>query len=295
MGLRTNPTQQQQRLGSELRRLRDSTGMTAAEAGRHADVSGTHLGHMESGRTAIPRAKLQALLRAYGVRSEPLANALTAMSESPGRGWWTDYRREVADSARDLAELESSAESQSVFDMVYLPGLLQTPEYARALLESANQQQDPSVTGRFLEFRLRRQDVLTGESPPRYHAIIHEAAFHMDFVRPEVMRRQLAHLIEVVRLPHVTVQILPFRSGGFPAVGTPFTLFGSTPPELSTVYLEHDAGSVFLGDRREIDRYTEIFSRLSTVALPPLAMDAEREFATKRDSYSLVQHLAYIL
>lgn len=293
MGLRTNPTQQQQRLGSELRRLRDAVGMTAAEAGRHAGMSGTHLGHMESGRTAFPPNKLHALLRAYGIESEPYANALLSMSESTGRGWWSDYRREVADTARDLAELESTATSQRLFEMVHLPGLLQTPEYARALLESA--QRDTSATERFLEFRLRRQEVLAGDSPPHYHAVIHEAAFHMGFVPPEVMRRQLAHLVEVVRLPHVTVQILPFKSGEFPSVGTPFTLFGRTPPELSTIYLEHDAGSAFFGDHQHISRYTEVFSKLSTVALPPLALDAEREFATKRDSYSLVQHLSYIL
>ncbi|MGH9197208.1 MAG: helix-turn-helix domain-containing protein [Acidimicrobiia bacterium] len=295
MGLRTNPTQQQQRLGAELRKLRDAAGITAADAGRHADISGTHLGHMESGRTAFPRIKLQALLYAYGIESEPYINALLTMSDATGRGWWSDYRHDVAGNARDLAELECTATSQSVFDMVYLPGLLQTPEYAQALLESANHDKDATTTERFLRFRLQRQEILTGDSPPRYHAIIHEAAFHMDFVSPDIMRRQLAHLVEVVRLPHVTVQILPFKSGGFPAVGTPFTLFGTTPPELSTVYLEHDAGSVFFGDQRRIGHYTEIFAKLSSVALPPLTLETEREFATKRDSFSLVQHLAYIL
>lgn len=295
MGLRHNPTQQQQRLGAELRRLRDIAGMTAAEAGRYAGISGTHLGHMESGRTAIPKGKLAALLDAYGIDSEPHAEALLALSEANGRGWWSNYRHDVADSARDLAELESASDSQSVFEMVYLPGLLQTPEYARALLESTNQDQDPSVTQRFLDFRLRRQEVLAGKSAPKYHAIVHEAALHMDFVPSDVMRRQLAHLTEISRLPHVTVQFLPFKSGGFPAVGTPFTLFGTTPPELSTVYLEHDAGSVFFGDQKHITRYTEIFASLAKVALPPLAPEAEREFATKRDSFGLLQHLAYTL
>jgi transcriptional regulator with XRE-family HTH domain len=295
MGLRSHPTQQQQRFGSELRKLRDAAGMTAAEAGKHADISGTHLGHMESGRTAIPRARLEQLLHAYGVGSESLGRALLAMCEGTGRGWWSAYRRDVAASARDLAELEAASSSQCVFDMVYLPGLLQTPEYAEALLKSANPGQDPAVTRRFLQFRLERQGILSGDSPPSYHAVIHEAAFHMDFVPGDVMRRQLAHLVEVGRLPHVTVQLLPFKSGGFPAVGTPFTLFGTTPRELSTVYLEHDAGSVFFGDEKHLVRYTEIFASLSRVALAPLALEGEREFATKRDSYHLVQHLAYTL
>lgn len=295
MGLRSHPTQRQLRFGSELRKLRDAAGFTAAEAGKHADISGTHLGHMESGRTAVPRSRLELLLKAYGALDSPLGRSLLSMCESTGRGWWSDYRRDVASSARDLAELEADSTSQSVFEIVYLPGLLQTAEYAEALLASANPDQEAEVTDRFLQFRLRRQSVLADGPPPTYHAVIHEAAFHMDFVPADVMRRQLAHLMETARLPHVTVQLLPFKSGGFPAVGTPFTLFGSRPPELSTVYLEHDAGSVFLGDQMQIDRYQQIFTALSGVALAPLAFESEREFATRRDSFSLVQHLAYTL
>ncbi|MEU7042674.1 helix-turn-helix transcriptional regulator [Streptomyces varsoviensis] len=295
MGLRGNPSQRQQRIGFELRKLRDATGMTAAQAGRHAGIGGTHLGHMESGRTAVPPGRLRTLLDAYGIESEPYCRGLLAMNDSTGRGWWSSYRSDVSSSALDLAELEATSKSQGVFDMMYLPGLLQSPEYARALLESANQDADRRSTERFLKFRLQRQEILTGDSPARYHAIIHEAAFHMDFVDPKVMRRQLGHLLDMARLPHVTIQILPFKSGGFPAVGTPFTLFRATSPELNTVYLEHDAGSVFFGDQGHLDRYDVIFGRLSSVALPALLPEAEREFPMERDSFTLLQHLAYIL
>ncbi|MEV0279055.1 helix-turn-helix transcriptional regulator [Streptomyces sp. NPDC050610] len=295
MGLRVNPSQRQQRIGLELRRLRDISGMTAAQAGQRAGIGGTHLGHMESGRTAVPSAKLHALLDAYGIESEPYIRGLLTMNDATGRGWWSDYRGDVASSAVDLAELEGTSESQGVFDMVNLPGLLQSPEYARALLESAPQGSDPRITERFLEFRLQRQEILTGDYPARYHAIIHEAAFHMGFVDPTAMRRQLAHLVEVARLPHVIIQILPFRSSRFPAMGTPFTLFHAASPELNTVYLEHDAGAVFFGDQGHLNRYNMIFERLSSVALPALMPEAERRFPTERDSFTLLQHLAYIL
>lgn len=294
MGLRSNPSQRQQRIGYELRKLRDTSGLTAAEAGREAGLSGAHLGHMESGRTHVPTARLRSLLRAYGVENEPLAEALIDMSEASGRGWWSDFKHDVSRNALDLAEMECMASSQGVFDMVYLPGLLQCPEYARTLLSSSGRG-TPESTERFLQFRLRRQEVLTGDAPPTYHAIVHEAAFHMDFVDPKVMRQQLAHLMEVARLPHVCIQVLPFKSGGFPAVGTPFTLFRTTPAELSTVYLEHDAGSEFFADRESLGRYKVIFDRLAEVALAPLGPDSEREFSLQRDSFSLLQHLAYTL
>lgn len=296
MGLRANPSQRQLRLGFELRRMRAAAGFTAAEAGKYASIGGAHLAHMEAGRTAIPTHKLRELLRAYGIESATYIESLVALSEASGQGWWTDYKHHVAEHTRDLAELECMAPTQRVFDMVYMPGLLQTPEYMRALAASTPHPDTPAeALERRLEFRIRRQSVLTGDSVASYHAIIHEAAFHMSFVPRSTLRDQLSHLVETARLPHVTIQIVPFRSASFPAVGTPFTLFGARPPELSTVYLEHDAGSVFFGDQTHVSRYEEIFDRLSTVALEPLSLTSEQKFSSGRDSLSFLQHLAYTL
>jgi hypothetical protein len=191
--------------------------------------------------------------------------------------------------------LESTALSVKTFEPVHVPGLLQTSAYVRALMEATDRQHPESVIKRFHQFRLQRQEVLASEHPPRFHAIIHEAAFHMGYVDAAIMREQLIHLIETSCLPHITIQIVPFKSSSLPVVGTPFVIFGARAEQLDTVYMEYDAGSAFFSEREHRDRYTTIFERLSKVALAPIAPERERESYAQRDSLSLIQHLLYTL
>jgi hypothetical protein len=196
---------------------------------------------------------------------------------------------------RDLAELESTAVGLKGFEPVHVPGLLQTSAYVQALLKASNPQHPEDVIERFHEFRLRRQGIMTAEHPPRVHAIIHEAAFHMGYVEAPIMRDQLVHLIEVARLPHITIQIVPFKAPSLPVVGTPFVIFEGPDPELETVYMEYDAGSAFFSEREHRDRYAAIFARLSNVALAPITPEQGWAAYAQRDSLSLVQHLLYTL
>ncbi|SFD56684.1 Helix-turn-helix [Streptomyces aidingensis] len=270
--------------------------MSAAEAGAVVGLTGPYLNHIEAGRTAIAEEKLRKLLTAYGCSSETYIEELVAMVLATGKGWWSHYRKDISARGRDLAELESSAVALSTYEPTHLPGLLQSPEYVRALLTAGNPGEPADSTQRFIEFRVRRQEVLTGDDPPSLHAVIHEAAFHMRFVDADIMRRQLTHLIEVSRLPHITVQLVPFRSAPMPLVGTPFVHCHSRHPLLDTVYLESDAGSSFLSTPEQLTRYRDIFSRLSDVALPPIDVSGpERRSYTQRDSLSLIQHLLYVL
>ncbi len=293
MGLRTNPTQLQRRLGRELRQLRVNSGMSAIDAGALVGLGGPHLSHIEGGRTAIPEPKLRTLTRAYGCKSGTYVEALVAMARGDQGGWWRGFRHDVDARARDLVELEAVTPSFCGFETVHMPGLLQAPEYAKALLETGSR--NPEAAQRFYEFRLKRQEILTRTPAPKFHVIIHEAAFHMYFVDPEVLRRQLTHLIDVAQLRNITIQIAPFRSGPLPAVGGPFVLFDGVVPELSTVYMEHDVGAEFLSATEDIARYRAIFDQLSALALPPLTPESERRFTSQRDSLSLLQHLLYIL
>ncbi|WP_055551135.1 DUF5753 domain-containing protein [Streptomyces sp. NBRC 110028] len=297
MGLRTNPSHRQRRLGLELRRLRNERGLSAAEAGAFAGLGSPHLGHIEAARTAIPEAKLRALLAGYGCQNEAFVDALVAMSESKGRGWWSDYRRSpLPQSSRDLAELEAASVAHRSFQWMYVPGLLQTPEYARALTAGGEPEADSSLLDTYVEFRLKRQDVLAGESPPIFHAVIHEAAFHMQFVDHDVMRRQIEHLVEMARLPHVRIQLLPFKAALSPATpATAFVLFEAEVPELNTVYVEHPVSSAFLGEQVHLAQYGTAFERLTAAALSPIAPSPEPESYKRSDSLRLVQHLLYML
>ncbi|MGR3933246.1 helix-turn-helix domain-containing protein [Streptomyces sp. BRA346] len=293
MGLRANPTQRQRRLGEELRKLREASGLSATEAGAHAGLGRAHMSHIETGRTAIPEEKLRALAKAYGCTSHPLVEGLCEMSRATGRGWWSAYKDSHNARALDLAELEAGAAAHRSFQWMYVPGLLQTADYMRCLFEGG-QPDGPGAIAKYAEFRQRRQQVLTDGQP--LHAIVHEAALLMKFVPDDVMRRQIEHLVKVAELPHVRIQLLPFKADINSATpGTPFTILDSRVPELSTVYVEHPVSSVFLGDREHLDQYDSAFEHLSAAALPPIALRGERESHTKRDSLQLIQHLLYTL
>lgn len=294
MGLRSNPSQRQRRLGAELRRLRELSGMSATDAGSLAGLGRAHMSHIEMGRTAIPEEKLRTLAHAYGCNSQELIDALVALGDATGKGWWTQYRDDVSPSTLDLVELEDSASAHRTFQWIYVPGLLQTADYMRALILAGEPETSPAVLDRYVEFRLQRQQVLLGESPPQYHAVIHEAALHMQFIGAESMRRQIEHLTDMARLPHVRIRILPFTAQAYPATfSTPFVIFESPLPELGTVFVEHPLSSPFLGDQEHLAQFSEAIDRLSAAALPALVPGGQSP--THKDSFALVQHLLYLL
>lgn len=292
MGLRANPTQRQRRLGQELRKLRETAGLTGPEAGAYIDVGRAHMSHIEGGRTHIPEHKLRTLAEVYGCRSPELVEELAAMTRSNGKGWWTEYKRLLDLRAQDLAELEATAAAHRSFQLLYIPGLLQTEAYMRALLENGEPDASAARIDRYIDFRRRRQAILWGDEPPLYHAVIHETALHMAFVGRAVMREQIEHLIAVSKHAHIRIQLLPFKAPSYPATSsTPFVLFASTAPELQTVYVEHPVSSVFLTEDDHTTRFARDFERLSTVSLSPLdAADTHPD-----SSHGLVQRLLYDL
>ncbi|GAB2583540.1 helix-turn-helix transcriptional regulator [Streptomyces capparidis] len=301
MGLRANPTQRQRRLGAELRRLREVSGLSATEAGAFAGLGRAHMSHIEMGRTAIPEEKLRALCRAYGCRNAALVEALVEMGRATGRGWWSQYRDLFDDAIRDVAELESGTRRIRCFQTLLVPGLLQTPAYMRAVFRGVQRQAVPDLVDAYAEFRRRRQEVLfpgggAGEGPPVFHAVIHEAAFHMRFASADVVREQIAHLLEVSRLPHLRIQVLPFRADSFP-IGfcAPFVLFEGPVPELDTVFLEHPAPSRFVGDPVRLTQYTHAFASLAATALPAVDPEAAAQFHDGGDSAGFLRHLLYAL
>ncbi|MBB5936857.1 helix-turn-helix domain-containing protein [Streptomyces zagrosensis] len=296
MGLRTNPTQRQRRLGIELRKLREARGLTLAQAASFAGLGAPHLGHIEAARTAIPEVKLRALADGCGCKNEALVNALVAMSNATGKGWWSRYKETLAAGALDLAELESSAVGCKTFQWIYVPGLLQTPDYTRALLKGGSPDASLQVVEASVAFRLHRQRIITDEPVVPLHAVIHEAALHMQFVGAEVMRKQIEHLVGMARLPHVRIQILPFTARDYPArFGTPFVVFESVMSELNTVYVEHPVSSPFVNEPSQLAEFSDAFDRLSGVSLPPIDLLLEPEFHMRKDSLGLIQHLLYAL
>jgi hypothetical protein len=216
-----------------------------------------------------------------------------SMAQASGKGWWDEFDDTIGPTARNLAELESRSAVLRTHEPLFIPGMLQTEEYARTVLGET--EEDPQRANRYVEFRLARQRVLQGDAAVTYRSVIHEAALHTLIGGPQVMRRQLLRLIEVSRLPNVTVQIFPFQGGGYSAYSGSFAIFGGVANALDTVYLEHPRNSLFLGDSKHLDEYAKMFERLSELALAPVDPQSAPETHESRDSLSLIQHVMYAL
>ncbi|MEV8016198.1 helix-turn-helix transcriptional regulator [Streptomyces sp. NPDC086554] len=296
MGLRANPTYRQRRYGAEIRGIRESAGFTAASAAEVMGMNASHITTVESGRTGLSEERLRRLAGAAAVGSGEGAtylDALVELGQESGKGWWTEYRRSLRPSLLDLAELEAGSQRIVCYEPMFVPGLLQTLDYATVIHRDGYVDASTAEHDRAVEFRMRRRGALTRERPPRLHAVVHEAALHTSFGRPDVMRDQLRHLIEMSRLPNVTVQVVPF-DGPVP-YGTSFTLIEPHQPRLGTVIVAHVVQSLYLGDANSLDTYNNRFDRLSEQALPPVDAEVTPEGHARKDSLGLIQRLLYPL
>jgi transcriptional regulator with XRE-family HTH domain len=293
MGLRTEPTYRQRRFAAEVRALREKAGLSVAEA---ASVMGTHASHLsniEAGRTSLSEERLRRLTDQVSSMDRTYVDALVAMGQSSGKGWWSEYRNQLRPAFLDFAELEAGAARLLTYEPMLIPGLLQSPEYASAVHRGGYAWDSQELQDVAVEFRMRRQSELEDPGAPRLHTIIHEAALHASFGSRQMMRDQLLRLIEVSRLPGVTIQILPF-DGPVP-FSSSFTVFEPSVVELSTVVVEHVEKSLYLGDADSVGRYQDLFVRLRNVALTPVDAAVQPEAHVAKDSLGLIQRLLYPL
>ncbi|MEU5343897.1 MULTISPECIES: helix-turn-helix transcriptional regulator [unclassified Streptomyces] len=293
MALRTHISERQRRLGSELRRLREEGGATTSEAAAVAGFSAPFLSNIESARTAITTDRLRRLCAHYRVTPSPYVEALVKLAESNGKGWWTAYRDRVTPYALNLAELEAGSADICSYQPLLVPGLLQTEAYIRALFDDVQPRHATAEDA--VAFRLERQKILTAEDAPTVRAVIHEAALRMHYGGPEVMRSQLLHLIELARLPNVSIQVFPFRARTYPGVSSPFLLTTPHVEELATVVLDHPAKPIYRDAEEHLSQFRCLFGRLRDSALAPLDPRTPPESYAVPDSLTLIQHLLHDL
>lgn len=293
MGLRTTISERQRRLGFELKQLREQAGLNAGEAAQRIGMARAQLSQIETAKTTILTERLRELLHIYGCTDRTYVDALVALSEASGKGWWSAYKGPMEPGALSLAELEAGAVALRMHQSMFIPGLFQTAAYTRAIFNS------PKLgfenTEEALKFRMERQHILTGENPPTVHAVIHEAALHMRFGGPQIMRDQLLRLVEVARLPHVTIQIYPFTAQAHAALTGNFVHIIPSTPQLGTVILEQPGGALYVSGRTQLQQYSEMFDRLTENALAPVDVSLAPEAHSVKDSLALVQHLLYTL
>ncbi|MEV8015087.1 helix-turn-helix transcriptional regulator [Streptomyces sp. NPDC086554] len=267
MSARSVITARQERLGAELRRLRERAGLTGREAARGMGFAETRISAVEGARVGVSAERVRYLASQYACDNSALIDALAAMADERGRGWWEEYRGLVPSGYLDLAELEDRAAYLSTFQTVHVPGLLQTEEQLNAVFSTSVPRLSDDEIERRVQFRLHRQRILEADRTVPYRALVHEAALRIKAADSKAARRQLLHILERSELPQVTVRVIPFEVDGFAGVVHPLLYAGGPVPQLDTVLVEGQHGGAFLDAEAQLARYRQALHQVEQAAL----------------------------
>ncbi|MBD3011066.1 MULTISPECIES: Scr1 family TA system antitoxin-like transcriptional regulator [Streptomyces] len=267
MASRTTITARQRRLGTELRRMREHAGLTIQEAADRLGTNRSHVTNMELARFGVSEERVRTLAANYACPDQAYVEALVAMATERKRGWWEEYRGTLGAAGLDLAELEYFATSLRVVELMHIPGLLQTEDYARSVLSTAVPGWSPTELRRRLSHRMKRRDILDRDQPPSCTFIIHETALRVRFGDQRVLRAQLDSLLESSERPNVSVRVVPIAAGGFHVAGISVTYATGPVPQLDTVQLDVAQDAAFLDGESQLLNYRAVMDRTEELAL----------------------------
>jgi transcriptional regulator with XRE-family HTH domain len=253
-------------LGARLRRLREAKRISPEDAGYVIRASHSKISRLETGRVSFKDRDIVDLLTLYGVTDEAQRDEIRGLAARANHpGWWHDYADMLASWFEDYLGLEEAAAQISTYEAQFVPGLLQTEDYASAviLLEYSN----PKEISRRINLRMARQAILSGPDPTSLWAVLDEAALMRPIGGVRAMRAQLKHLIEMAQQPNVTIQIMPFTSGGHAAAGGSFSVLHFAEDDLpDMVYLEQLSSAQYLDKQDVVSTYVEVLDRLRVEA-----------------------------
>ncbi|OMI38500.1 helix-turn-helix domain-containing protein [Streptomyces sparsogenes] len=252
-------------LGSQLRRLRESRGITREAAGYSIRASESKISRMELGRVSFKARDIEDLLTLYGVTDEAERASLLGLArEANVAGWWHSYGDVLPNWFQTYVGLEGSASHIACYEVQFVHGLLQTEGYAHAVVTRGQPQASQAEVERRVALRLERQKLLVSERAPAFHVVLDEAALHRPYGGRAVMRAQLQHLIAVSEQPNVTLQVMPFSFGGHAGESGAFTLLRFPESDLpDIVYLEQLTSALYLDKPEEVGQYRRVLERLS--------------------------------
>ncbi|MEU6995901.1 helix-turn-helix transcriptional regulator [Streptomyces sp. NPDC046465] len=268
---RKQPTARQARLGRELRKMRESAGLTAREAARLLGAVPVTMSQIESGVTGVSEARVRRLASHYSCTDGELVDALVTMATDRTRGWWEEYREVLPHVFADLAELEHHARYMQVIGTAHVPGLLQTEDYARAVLSYRVPELPTSELDSRLAHRMQRKLTLAdGRSTP-FEAVLHEFVLRTRVADRHVARSQLLSLLTESEQAHVTVRVVPFDVDGFAGASSMMLYVGGAVPTLDTVQRDAPYGSVFLDASAQLLAMRTLFRKVEAASLEPVA------------------------
>lgn len=261
-----SPTLRRRELGALLRARRQELGLTVEQVAERLEFSPSKVSRLETGQRGATARDVRDFCDLYGVSDTKERERLVNLArEGKQQGWWQSYDLDFS----TYVGLEAAAVSTKYFLSVVIPGLLQTADYARAMLEAWVPEISPERIDELVSVRLTRQKLLEREQPLTISAIFDEAALHRVVGGPSTMRSQLQRLIELARLPHVTIRIIPYTVGAHVAMESTFRILEFDDPVHDVVFVEGLVGRIYLERTQDVARYKDVFERLSEIALSP--------------------------
>lgn len=266
------PTVRRILVGAQLRRLRESRGITRDDAGYVIRASGSKISRLELGRVSFKERDIADLLTYYGVEDSEQREALLELARDANTpGWWHDYDDVLPSWFQTYVGLEEAASLIRSYEVQFVPGLLQTEDYARSVIVSGRPELRAEEVERRVNLRMERQRVLSRKSHPvQLWVVVDEALLRRPIGGTKVMRGQILRLLELAERPNITIQIMPFRFGGHSAEGGAFSILRFPETDLpDVVYVEQLVSALYLDKREHVDRYLETMNRLTVDSLTP--------------------------
>jgi transcriptional regulator with XRE-family HTH domain len=251
-------------LGSHLRRLRETRGITREAAGYSIRASESKISRMELGRVSFKTRDVEDLLTLYGIADEAERTSLLSLAkEANVAGWWHSYSDVLPSWFPTYVGLEGAAHLIRSYEVQFVHGLLQTEAYAHAVVSRGMKGAGAADIDRRVALRLERQKCLVSENAPEFHVVLDEAALRRPYGDRTVMRGQLQHLIDISERPNVRLQIMPFSFGGHSGESGSFTILSFTESDLSdVVYLEQLTSALYLDKREDVSQYEAAMKQL---------------------------------
>jgi transcriptional regulator with XRE-family HTH domain len=265
------PTIRRWELGRQLRQLRENAGVDPKTAAAEIDTSTSTLSRIESGKQTIKPAYVKLLGLLYDVDAQTRSDLLVLAEEAGQPEWHTGLSKGMPEWFRLYLGYEAAASVIRSYCSELVDGLLQAPEYIRAIAHANRPDSPEAVLDKSAALRQGRQARLTDDDPPELHVVLNEAVLRRIVGSAQIMRGQLEHLAEAASHRHVTVQVLPFTAGAHPAMTAPFTQLGFSEPwdSMNTIYLENGRGALYLEGPADLERYAWMFDQLTALALSP--------------------------
>jgi transcriptional regulator with XRE-family HTH domain len=264
-----SPTVRRRRLGQELRQLREAARLTIEEVAQRLEVSPAKISRIETGRVSVRPRDVSDLLDQYDIHGTHRDNLLTLTREARQLGWWHSYSDVLSEGTEIWVGLEAEAEAIQSYEVQFVAGLLQTPEYARAILRAHYRSEPPGQIERRVELRMARQHLVIEQNSTPIWTVLDEAVLRRHMGPPELMRSQYQRLLEFSEVNNITIQVLPLAAGVYSGVPGGFTIMQLPHPDPEVVVIEYRGGNLYIERSEDVAAHAQVFDRIRANAKGP--------------------------